>query len=181
VSNQFSSDSEAQRAHFAIVRHDFVHRHLMRPQAIGVCVARFTEVAGVRPVARMGAHVPFEAQLVVDCDATQGARLGIIVDLFVHHEDVTAQGALHLKGGAALGANGRSFIQMGAHVFANGAFHHETPLAEVAFVLPRQVREPVLPQAAFVHAHPAAYLHHGKYECVQNQIRKKKSILIGHL
>jgi hypothetical protein len=169
VGDQLSSDAEPLRAHFTIMRHDFMHGNLMRNKPIGMSVARLAQVAPIRPLARVGSHVPLEATLIVEHQATKRAGLRVVVDVAVHIEDVAAQRSLDLEAGAALAADEGAHLEMRPHVLPNGALHHEAPLAEVALKLARQVREAVLSQAALVHAHPTAYLPHQTETCSQFQ------------
>jgi len=121
-------------------------------------VARFAQVARVGTFPRMRAHVALEAALIVDHDAAQRARLRVVINLAMHVQDMSSEGALYLEAGATLCAYEGARLKVRAHVFAHGPFHFETPLAEVALVSSLQVREAVLTQAALVHAHPAAHL-----------------------
>lgn len=171
VGDQLSPDAETLRAHLAIVRHDFMHRYLVRNEPIGMSVARLAQIAPIWPLPRVGSHVPLEATLIVEHQAAKRAGLRVIVDVAVHIEDVAAQRSLHLKAGAALAADKGAHLEMRPNVLSDGAFHHEAPLAEVALELARHVREAVLSEAALVHAHPTAYLPHQTETCSQFQDR----------
>lgn len=66
VGDQLSSDTESLRAHLANVRHDFMHRNLMRNKPIRMSIARLTKITPIWPLPRVGSHVPLEAALIIE-------------------------------------------------------------------------------------------------------------------